>query len=75
MKYEIRTFLRPGILDRQGQAVAKALNELGWPEVVSCRIGKVYEIEYNGEKPIDNIAKQIYNQAMEDYEVVALKDR
>jgi phosphoribosylformylglycinamidine synthase subunit PurS len=53
MKYEIRTFFRPGILDQQGQAVAKALNELGWPEVVSCRIGKVYEIEYNGENPFD----------------------
>ena len=75
MKYEIRTFLRPGILDQQGQAVAKALNELGWPEVLNCRIGKVYEIEYNGEKPIDidSIAKEIYNEVMEDYEIVALK--
>lgn len=58
-KYEIRTFLRPNVLDQQGQAVLKALNGLGWNSVSQCRIGKVYEIEYSGDRDINDIAKSI----------------
>jgi phosphoribosylformylglycinamidine synthase len=69
VKYEIRTFLRPGVLDQQGQAVAKALVELGWDNVVSCRIGKVYEIEYYGSRPVSDIAKVVSNEVMENFEI------
>jgi len=68
MRYEIRTFLRPNVLDQQGQAVTKALNSLGWPSVVKCRVGKVYEIDCD-PKDVNNIAKTIYNEVMEDYEI------
>lgn len=71
MKYEIRIFPRPGVLDQQGQAVAKALNSLGWPEVSRCRIGKIFEIDCDGD--INQIAKQLYNEVMEDYECICLK--
>lgn len=74
MKYEIRTFLRKGVLDQQGEAVAKALVDLGYPDVQSCRIGKVYEIEYSGDKPVSDIVKHIYNEVMEDYEVIQIND-
>lgn len=73
-KYEIRTFLRPNVLDQQGQAVLKALNGLGWNSVTQCRIGKVYEIEYSGDRDINDIAKSIYNEVMEDYEIKILEE-
>ena len=72
MRYEIRTFLRQNVLDQQGQAVTKALNSLGWPSVVKCRIGKVYEIDCD-PKDIDTIAKSIYNEVMEDYEIKCIE--
>lgn len=68
MMYEIRIFLRPNVLDQQGQAVTKALNSLGWPSVIKCRVGKVYEIDCD-PKDIDNIVKSFYNEVMEDYEI------
>lgn len=72
MRYEIRTFLRQNVLDQQGQAVTKALNSLGWPSVVKCRVGKVYEIDCD-PKDIDTIAKSIYNEVMEDYEIKCIE--
>lgn len=73
-KYEVRTFLRPNVLDQQGQAVLRALNTMGWDSVVNCRIGKIYEIDYSGEEDINKIAKSVYNEVMEDYEIKVLKD-
>jgi phosphoribosylformylglycinamidine (FGAM) synthase PurS component len=72
--YEVRTSLRKGVLDQQGQAVAKALVDLGWSDVQSCRIGKIYLIEYTGDKDIREIVKHIYNDVMEDFEVIQIND-
>jgi phosphoribosylformylglycinamidine synthase PurS subunit len=65
-KYRVITMLRPGIKDNQGTAVAAALRTLGFPEVIDCRIGKMYEIDYEGDD-IEKIAKNISNEVMEDY--------
>ena len=55
MKYRVITMLRSGIKDNQGTAVAAALRNLGFPEVIDCRIGKMYDIEYTGDE-IEKVA-------------------
>ena len=66
MKYRVITMLRSGIKDNQGTAVAAALISLGFPDVIDCRIGKMYDIEYTGDE-IEKVAKNISNEVMEDY--------
>ncbi|GAM99896.1 phosphoribosylformylglycinamidine synthase PurS subunit [alpha proteobacterium U9-1i] len=40
--------LKPGVLDVQGKAVAGALTELGFGGVNDARVGKVIEIQLDG---------------------------
>jgi phosphoribosylformylglycinamidine synthase PurS subunit len=68
MKYRVITMLRPGIKDNQGTAVAAALRGLGFPDVIDCRIGKMYDIEYTGDE-IEKVAKNISNEVMENYTI------
>ena len=68
MKYRVITMLRCGIKDNQGTAVAAALRNLGFPEVIDCRIGKMYEIDCEGDD-IEKIVKNISNEVMEDYTI------
>lgn len=42
--------LKEGILDPQGETVAKALNRLGFLEVKGVRFGKLIEIEIEGKE-------------------------
>jgi len=67
MKYEIYVTLRNGILDKAGNAIAKVLDDR-YGGVKSVRIGKTIYLECN-EKDIENIAKEITNEVMEDYEI------
>ena len=64
MKYEIYVTLRNDILDN---AIAKVLDDR-YGGVKSVRIGKTIYLECN-EKDIDNIAKEVTNEVMEDYEI------
>jgi phosphoribosylformylglycinamidine synthase subunit PurS len=66
MKYRVITMLRSGIKDNPGTAVADALRVLEFSEVKDVRIGKMYEIEYEGDD-IEKIVKSFYNDVMEDY--------
>ena len=67
MKYEIYVTLRNGVLDKAGNAIAKVLDDR-YGGVKSVRIGKTIYLECN-EKDIENIAKEITNEVMEDYEI------
>ena len=67
MKYEIHVTLRDGVLDKAGNAITKVLNNR-YGGVKSVRIGKIIYLECN-EKDIENIAKEITNEVMEDYEI------
>ena len=42
---------KPEILDPQGQAIARALPDLGFDNVTSVRQGKRFEIEVPGDSP------------------------
>ena len=45
MKARVHVYLKPGVLDPQGQAVANSLNHLGFDEVSAARQGKFIEID------------------------------
>lgn len=67
MKYEIYVTLRNGVLDKAGNAIAKVLDDR-YGGVKSVRIGKTIYLECN-EKDIEDIAKEVTNEVMEDYEI------
>jgi phosphoribosylformylglycinamidine synthase PurS subunit len=45
--------LKPEIHDPQGEAIASACHRLGLSQVVSVRQGKRFEIELDGDGPVD----------------------
>jgi phosphoribosylformylglycinamidine synthase len=45
MKARIHVFLKEGVLDPQGKAVASALKTLGFVEVTAVRQGKFFDLE------------------------------
>lgn len=49
MKAIVTVGLKPGVLDVQGKAVAGALKDLGFGGVENARVGKLIEIELNGD--------------------------
>jgi len=68
--------LKPGILDVQGVSVQRALGGLGFPEVRGVRVGKVIELELDGEeregvrRRIDEMcARLLVNPVIEDVSV------
>jgi len=80
MRARIFVRLKKGILDVQGTAVKRALEGLGFAEVKDLRMGKVLELELEGEDPVrararlrEMCQKLLSNPVMEDFtvEVVA----
>ena len=49
MKAIIYIGLKPGVLDPQGRAISRSLNDLGFGEVTKARQGKVIELDLTGE--------------------------
>ncbi len=76
MKATVLVRLKGEVLDPQGDAVKKALGHLGFEGVKGVRIGKLIEIEMDGE-PSDELQKRLSkmadellaNPVTEDYEV------
>jgi phosphoribosylformylglycinamidine synthase PurS subunit len=60
---EVLVRLKPGVLDPQGQQVAKVLRELGFGEVESVRVGRLIDLEV--EAP-DAASARAAGQAMAD---------
>jgi|TARA_R110002073_G_scaffold1225_2_gene8705 phosphoribosylformylglycinamidine synthase PurS subunit len=49
VKAKIHVYLKPGVLDPQGAAVAGALHNMGYDEVSSVRQGKLIELDLNSD--------------------------
>ena len=65
---------KPEILDPQGQAIARALPDLGFSNVVSVRQGKRFEIEVTDGADALDVAKRaaeamLANPVIEDFSV------
>lgn len=68
--------LKEGVMDAQGQVVGKALGSLGYGEVKSVRIGKLIEIELDGQDAeaarakVDEMCRKLLaNPVIEDYTI------
>lgn len=72
----VRITLRPSILDPQGQAVGRALQQLGLGTVAGVRTGKHIELAIDTDDPAEAeriayeaASKLLANPVTEDYEV------
>jgi phosphoribosylformylglycinamidine synthase len=76
MKARVHIFLKPGVLDPQGQAVAHSLKHLGFDEVSDARQGKLIEIDLDtadaeeAQRRVDEMCKQLLaNPVIENYDI------
>lgn len=80
MKAHVYVTPKRTVLDPQGQTIARALNGMGHPEIVSLRQGKFFEIEIapGMERDavvanLDRIAAEVLsNPVIEEYRVEVL---
>jgi phosphoribosylformylglycinamidine synthase PurS subunit len=70
-----RVLIRPkeGILDPQGQAVERALPNLGFSGVANVRIGRLVELEIEDPAALEQICEKLLaNPLVEEYELQLL---
>jgi phosphoribosylformylglycinamidine synthase subunit PurS len=76
MLAKIYVTLKQGVLDPQGQAVARALGRLGFSEVKDARIGKYVELQVEAADEArlkDMCEKLLANTVIEEYRVEIVK--
>ena len=81
MKALVKIMPKKGVLDPQGKAIEKALNQLGFSQINSVIQGKLMEIEIDSinkndaQKIVEDASKQLLaNLVIEDYEITIIKD-
>ena len=58
IKAKIHVFLKPSVLDPQGQTVTNSLHHLGYEKVQESRISKYIEIIFNSDDTVD-VSEQV----------------
>jgi phosphoribosylformylglycinamidine synthase len=72
-KVNVYVTLKPALLDAQGKVVQGALENLGYGNVESVRMGKYIELEINGgngeiKQQVDEICRKLLaNPVIENY--------
>ena len=61
MKANIYVTLKREVLDPQGDAVRRSLDSLGFEEVKAARVGKLIELELEGD---DRVSAETHIQSM-----------
>ena len=81
MKALVKIMPKKGVLDPQGKAIEKSLNQLGFSQINSVIQGKLIEIEIDSinendaQKIVEDASKQLLaNLVIEDYEITITKD-
>lgn len=76
MKAIVHIGLKPGVLDPQGRAIARSLNDLGFDAVKGARQGKVIELDLSNEDRAsaeadvkDMCEKLLANLVIESYRI------
>jgi phosphoribosylformylglycinamidine synthase PurS subunit len=76
MKARVHIYLKPGVLDPQGQAVAGSLKHLGFDEVSAARQGKLIELDLDtadaeeAHKRVSQMCdKLLANPVIENYDI------
>ena len=80
MKALVKIMPKKGVLDPQGKAIEKSLNQIGFSEINKVIQGKLIEIdidssnEVNAKKIIEDASEKLLaNLVIEDYEITILK--
>ncbi|MCK1976237.1 phosphoribosylformylglycinamidine synthase subunit PurS [Jeotgalicoccus huakuii] len=80
-KIELIVTLQPQVLDTQGEALDRAVKELGTGQVENIRVGKVlyFDIDETDDEKIDEIVRQLSeklftNTVIETYEYKILDE-
>ena len=80
MKALVKIMPKKGVLDPQGKAIEKSLNQLGFSQINSVIQGKLIEIEIDSinendaQKIVEDASKQLLaNLVIEDYEITIIK--
>ncbi len=80
-KVELKVTLQPQVLDTQGEALNRAVHELGHDEISNIRVGKVlyFDIDEKEAGKIDEIVKSLSerlftNTVIETYEYTILDE-
>ena len=80
MKALVKIMPKKGVLDPQGKAIEKSLNQLGFPQINKVIQGKLIEIEIDSideakaKKIVEDASKKLLaNLVIEDYEITILK--
>jgi len=64
---------KPGILDPQGEAVERALPNLGFAGVTNVRVGRLVELEIEDPGQLEEICRRLLaNPLVEEYELQLL---
>ena len=81
MKALVKIMPKKGVLDPQGKAIEKSLNQLGFSQRNSVIQGKLIDIEIDSinendaQKIVEDASKQLLaNLVIEDYEITIIKD-
>ena len=79
MKMQVFVRLKSGVLDVQGKAVEKGLNDIGFADVGNLRVGKLIEFEVaetDSTRAKDKVKqmceKLLTNTVIESYEIKSL---
>ena len=80
MKAVVKIMPKKGVLDPQGKAIEKSLNQIGFSQINKVIQGKLIEIdidssnEVNAKKIIEDASEKLLaNLVIEDYEITILK--
>jgi len=79
MKATVYVRLKPEVLDPQGDAIRRALSQLGFADVKSVRVGKIIEVELgaganaaSAQAQLTKMADELLaNPVIEDFEITA----
>ena len=78
-KAKIHVTLKKSVLDPQGQTILHALDQMGFEEVKSCRVGKFFELDVEAadknkaNAKLEEAAKDLLsNPVIEDYSIEIL---
>lgn len=78
MRARVTVRLKPAVLDPQGEAIERALGALGFSGVKNVRVGKVVELDVDGDAGLVKAElaamadKLLANPVIEDYQVEVL---
>lgn len=78
MRARVTVRLKPAVLDPQGEAIERALVGLGFTGARNVRVGKVVELEVDGDAGLVKAElsamadKLLANPVIEDYQVEVL---